>query len=351
MKKIIMIILFSVIMLSCDNALMDVYNDRWESYATSESGFTSATNVGDIATLTVGDVSVNMVYGNNQTSITFPTLENDSGTGTITRQFFMGQTEVTNEEFRKVLQWAYFKGKLSDYTGAHNEVNQRQASYGNQPLVYLEEAGKIRYSRGLFTVVQGFDRYPANRVTWFGAIMFCNWLTEMRDGNTDNVVHTNIPSDGSNWDFLATGNQDSRSGYRLPLRKEWEYAARYRGNDSVNTVAGYANPYFTKGYSASGATGPITDEAATRLVAWYSGDPDMGTGNAIQPVMRKIPNTLGLYDMSGSLCEWLFEGGDNYTRYRGGGDWNNPIKPLTDGMWQSPSQSIYGTGFRIVRTK
>ena len=91
--------------------------------------------------------------------------------------------------------------------------------------------------------------------------MVYNWLTEMRDGNTDNVVYEwvdngdgeGIASDGI-WQEDETDENTALNGYRLPSSGEWEYAACYRGTDTVNTVSGYSDPYFTQGDSASGAT-------------------------------------------------------------------------------------------------
>ncbi len=62
--------------------------------------------------------------------------------------------------------------------------------------------------------------------------MFCNWLTEMQDGNVNNVVYGGMDED---WDDEETTADTGKSGYRLPSTEEWEYAARYRGDDNTNT--------------------------------------------------------------------------------------------------------------------
>ena len=79
--------------------------------------FDTAKTPGDTVSITVGSESVDMIYANNQTSITFPfnsvpgySLDNDKGT--ITRKFFMSKTEVTNALMVEVLQWAYDNGKF-----------------------------------------------------------------------------------------------------------------------------------------------------------------------------------------------------------------------------------------------
>ena len=75
--------------------------------------------------------------------------------------------------------------------------------------------------------------------------------------------------------------------FRLPTETEWEYAAR-------------GGPHWRDGYRYSGS-----DDI--NAVAWY----DRRSGDHTQPVARKAPNQLGLYDMSGNIWEWCQ---DSYSR-------------------------------------
>ena len=68
--------------------------------------------------------------------------------------------------------------------------------------------------------------------------------------------------------------------FRLPSETEWEYAAR-------------GGPHWSDGFRFSGSND-------IDAVAWY----DRKHGDHAQPVARKAPNQLGIYDMSGNVWEW-----------------------------------------------
>lgn len=102
-------------------------------------------------------------------------------------------------------------------------------------------------------------------------------------------------------DFLPALNALTNAAFRLPTEAEWEYAAM-GGKYSKGTV--YAG-------------GEDLDK-----VAWYS----LNSGNEKKKVKQKIPNELGLYDMSGNVSEWC---SDWYTYYYNSEDSENPTGPET----------------------
>ncbi|MBN2435163.1 MAG: formylglycine-generating enzyme family protein [Spirochaetes bacterium] len=336
----------------------------------SETGFDEAVNIKDQFKLAVGSETVYMIYANDLPSATFPIGETDVDTATINKKFFMSETTVTNAVFKEVLQWAYDNGKFSTTSGAHNELTAANVKYGGQILIdlagsYEEPTGvfhncniAFEESTGTFSVVSGFEDHPVVYVSWYGSVMFCNWLTEMRDGNTGNVVYTGIDT---TWTHDETVEEAGRNGYRLPSSNEFEYAARYRGAETVNTVSGTIEGTdfsamtikWTKGDSASGAIANYNDESANRAVAWYWQDPEMGANSRLMVVKGKLPNTLGLYDMSGNVLEWCFDQISVSSRIVRGGGWDYSAQDMQVGLWYGDHSDVHDSfiGFRFARTR
>ncbi len=310
-------------------------------------------SIGDTQTVTAGSEILAMIYVNDSASLIFPTGINDDGTAALTTKFWMAETEITNAVMAEVLQWAYDNGRFSATVGDHNGLDTYTVKHGGQQLLNLDGDSipcRIDYNgSGNFSTVSGYENHPVTHVTWYGAVMFCNWLTEMRDGNTGSVVYTDIDTD---WEADETTENITRTGFRLPSSDEWVYTARYRGADAVNTVSGYSNPYYTKGNSASGATADSTDVAACQAVAVYSGqDPEPTEAAAVKSLGVGSANALGLYDMSGNVWEWCFTESGLNRIYRGG-SWHNAVSSQRVGVRYDTDMNFTSNtlGFRLCRT-
>ena len=113
------------------------------------------------------------------------------------------------------------------------------------------------------------------------------------------------PVGGVSWkDAQAYINKlNSRTGktYRLPTEAEWEYAARSGGKREI--------------YAGTSSHDKLPQ------YAWY----DYNSGGEFHPVGQKKPNSLGIYDMSGNMYEWVADWYDD-TYYRNSPQ-NNPQGP------------------------
>jgi formylglycine-generating enzyme required for sulfatase activity len=121
------------------------------------------------------------------------------------------------------------------------------------------------------------DLLPANVVTWFDAVEFCNALSK-RQGLR--LCYRKV-GDQVEWDHDA-------NGYRLPTEAEWEYAVR----------AGTTTRWFFG-----------DDPAELGRYAWFR---DNAEGR-VHPVGEKNPNPWGLHDLIGNVWEWCWDEYGNYS--------------------------------------
>ena len=128
--------------------------------------------------------------------------------------------------------------------------------------------------------------------------------------------------------------------FRLPTEAEWEYAAR--------------GGRLSKGYAYSGS-----DDWAD--VAWIN----LTSGGEVHPVGTKLPNELGIYDMSGNVWELCSDRYGPYTAepqtdprgpsagaysvVRGGGVFGGTVScRVTYRSFDAPQSNLVINGFRLV---
>lgn len=143
------------------------------------------------------------------------------------------------------------------------------------------------------------DEKPVHSVTlsdyYIGKTVVTQALWEAVMGsNLSYYEITNFPADSLSWydcqEFIKKLNAATGKTFRLPTEAEWEYAAK-GGNKS-------------KGYKYSGSND-------INSVAWNTSN----SGEELHLVATKLPNELGIYDMSGNVYEWCDDWYGTYNSY------------------------------------
>ena len=234
---------------------------------------------------------------------------------------------------------AFFMGSNENRTTERvHEVTVRSFSISRTPVTQELYAAIMNENPSSF---KGND-LPVESVDWFDAIRFCNALS-ITFGLPPAYI---IEGDNVTW------IRESR-GYRLPTEAEWEFAAR----GGISGARGPQDRTFFAG-------GDGTDNTTAQDYSWFS----LNARNpaATRPVGGKLPNQLGLYDMSGNVWEWCWNWyadypGDpvsDYTGpatgrhrvYRGGSYMNNLNQLRTSSRdWAIPVQKARSLGFRIAQ--
>jgi len=180
-------------------------------------------------------------------------------------RYYMSAKEITNAELAEVFNWAGEKGSIRI-----TKATVRLVPYFKWELLDLDnEYCGLKMENDALKAKTGMENYPIVCISWFGAVAFCNFLSEKEGRDPCYDMET--------WDLDMEKN-----GYRLPSADEWEFAAR------------------------GGVTGRETIYAGSNdadEVAWYAGN----AGGNIHPVGLKNPNELGIYDLSGNVREFCTE--------------------------------------------
>ena len=134
------------------------------------------------------------------------------------------------------------------------------------------------------------------------------------------------PVDDVSWEmckeFIDSLNKLTGKNFRFPTEAEWEFAAK-GGKYSTGKI-----------FAGSDTPAPV---------AWYS----TNSGSQTQPVAQKAANELGLYDMSGNVCEWCSDWYVSYEWYTS--NYTQPIDNPTGPETGSYKMLRGGSWFEVAK--
>ena len=233
-----------------------------------------------------------------------------------------------------------------------------------EKIIFDIEVSKYLVTKKMWLDVMGTisseakgDNEPAENITWWEALEFCNKLSEkyslepVYDLSKSKQGLLTIKELKGKTVNPKMANFKNTEGFRLPTEVEWEWFAS-GGQKAIEQG--------TFNYIYSGSNN--IDE-----VAWYYENIGKFDDASTQEVGLKKSNQLGLYDCSGNVWEWCYDATKfiediktvaytfNFsTMYRilRGGSWNFADEICTTfyrGDFQAIDFDDY-VGFRIVRT-
>ena len=244
--------------------------------------------------------------------------------------FEIGKYEVTNKEFVEFLN-NYKVSKDGTYKGKPMYgIDSKHSQIGYDGKKFFIKPWKDNKGRDI-----DLSDYPIMWVYWYGAVAYCNWLSEKN--GLDKVY------DETTWISLKDEEIVKKKGYRLPTRNEWIYAmqggsksmkTKFAGSNNLDEVAWHEDTSMADGNSA----------LSTR-------EKD-GITRGTMPIGILKPNELGIFDMLGSNWEWT-----NTDSYGGkmllGSWWSSGGRLDPRGMWvyEILDYTGFNNGFRIMKTK
>lgn len=235
--------------------------------------------------------------------------------------FEMGSS--TYEEYREPNEKPHDVVLTKDFVMMNTEITNKLYS-----LVMNKPSPSVESYKGISLVG---NHKPVQNITWVQAAVFANSLSR-KEGLTPCYK---IRNKTVRWPrgFECTG-------WRLPTEAEWEYAAsitpggkktRFSGTDSYSRLCAYSN---------------IADQTTYSYFEW--GDHSSPTilcsdkEVTLAEVGQYKPNAFGLYDMTGNLWEWVWDGYGTYSSKRKTNPKgiNSSYRVLRGGSWTTDPENV-----------
>jgi formylglycine-generating enzyme required for sulfatase activity len=249
----------------------------------------------------------------------------DAGVGTDADVF-------SASDFVRIEAGTYTIGSPLEETSRQSDESEHDVHITRSFLMAKFETTQAQYSLLMRVNPSSFSgsNRPVENVTWYDAVEFAN--------NASQAAGLS-PCYQISGTTVAWPEGLDCTGYRLPTEAEWEVAARAETD------------------------GPYAGGSDLDSLAWTASN----ANNTTHPVGEKAPNAWRLYDMSGNVWEWVWDG---YAAYGAGtvvdptGPEQPSIRVLRGGCWlytaayarlagrdgYGPGERNNFLGFRLSRT-
>ena len=300
----------------------------------------ASAGAGDVFNMPVGVTSVEFVTIGDPGNAPDTEVIVDDGTtgyGSVEYIYQIGKYEVTNGEYREFLNAV---AAVGDPNALYSTLMDEQ--YGGidragpgtvgDPYVYLPKGGDATW-----------DDIPVNRVDWYSALRFCNWL---HNGQPVGGQDATTTEDGA-YDMSLGASVVRKTGAQiwLPSEDEWYKAAYYKGG---STDAGYWD-YPTQSDVAPTAEAPPGVDLINGSANYDSVMPGPYYATPVGAYVDS-PGPYGTFDQGGNRWEWYDDAINGIQRGLRGSSINREAAGLASSgrYWGDDTGDYFGIGFRVA---
>lgn len=246
----------------------------------------------------------------NKGTIIIPRTRFKKDTIRVNSDFYISKFEITVKQFSDFIKATNYKttSEIEEYSFKYNIESQEEKHWYYRLFSLIKSFfikpnfGKYEHltwkydERGDLRDDYEMSDYPVINVSWYDAVQYCKWLSELTGEN-----------------------------YRLPTFTEWlfsAYGGEYPNLISVNSLDS---------------------------LGWFKENSDL----RLHKVGEKKPNKLGIYDLIGNLREWCLDSPHNNPERRivANGSWLDSRNCNEIGYKEDLSPYIRSNilGFRVVK--